>query len=118
MYGSDASGRSCAAKIIGAASKNNAACFIRFSLLRSEAVSQITLKPEIQKRARQRAADPGISLAEYVRRVVERDLGGVPAQADPALVFDLGRSGGSDVARNKDAMIADAVASTSRSHRR
>ena len=80
--------------------------------------TQITLTPEIQRRARQRAADLGISLAEYVRRVVERDLGGVPAQADPALVFDLGRSGGSDIAKHKDAMIADAIASSGSRRRR
>lgn len=79
--------------------------------------TQITLSPEIQRRARQRAADLGISLAEYVRRVLERDLGGIPAQADPALVFDLGRSSGSDVAKHKDAMIAEAIASK-RSRRR
>jgi len=79
--------------------------------------TQITLGPEIQRRARQRGADLGISLAEYVRRVLERDLGAVSAQADPALVFDLGRSGESDIAKNKDAMIAEAVVAA-RSRRR
>lgn len=72
--------------------------------------TQITLEPEIQRRARQRAADLGISLAEYVRRVLERDLGSTPVQADPALVFDLGRSGGANIARNKHDMVAEAVA--------
>ena len=72
--------------------------------------TQITLDPEIQRRARQRASDLGISLAEYVRRLVVRDLGSASIQADPALVFDLGRSSGSDIARNKDQMIAEAMA--------
>ena len=79
--------------------------------------TQITLDPEIQRRARQRASDLGVSLAEYVRRLVVRDLGGSAVKANPALVFDLGNSGGSDIAKNKDAMVAEAMAS-SRAHRR
>ena len=70
--------------------------------------TQITLDPEIQRRARKRASDLGISLAEYFRRLVARDLGGVPTKADPAAVFDLGRSGGSNIAKDKRAMIAEA----------
>jgi hypothetical protein len=73
--------------------------------------TQITLEHESQRRARQRASDMGISLAEYVRRLVERDLGRSLAKADPALVFDLGRSRGSDIAKEKHAMIAAAMAS-------
>lgn len=73
--------------------------------------TQITLAPEIQRRARQRASDLGISLAEYVRRLVARDLGSPQMKADPALVFDLGSSGGSDIAREKSAMLAAAFAS-------
>jgi hypothetical protein len=38
--------------------------------------------------------------------------------ADPALVFDLGKSRGSDIARNKDAAIAEAFASTGTKKRR
>ncbi len=74
--------------------------------------TQITLEPETQRRVRQKASDLGISLAEYVRHLIARDLGGGPAKADPKLVFDLGRSSGTDIARNKDAMIAQAFAST------
>lgn len=70
--------------------------------------TQITLDPEIQRRARQRANDLGVSLAEYVRRLVARDLGGAPPSADPARIFDLGSSARSDIANNKDAMIAEA----------
>ncbi len=80
--------------------------------------TQITLEREIQRRARQRASDLGVSLAEYLRRLVARDLGGPQPKADPSLVFDLGRSGGSDIARNKDAMIAEAVDSARRISRR
>jgi hypothetical protein len=73
--------------------------------------TQITLEPELQRRARQRASDLGVSLAEYVRRLVARDLGGIRAPANPSAVFDLGTSSGSNIAKEKDAMIAHAFAS-------
>ena len=71
--------------------------------------TQITLDSEIQRRARQRANDLGVSLAEYVRRLVARDLGARTRAANTAAVFDLGKSAGSDVAKNKDAMIGEAL---------
>ena len=80
--------------------------------------TQITLEPEIQRRARQRANDMGVSLAEYVRRLVARDLGGQPAASNPSMVFDLGSSGNSNVAKNKDAMLAEAFASGLHKRRR
>lgn len=70
--------------------------------------TQITLDPETQRRARQRAADMGISLTEYVRRLVVRDLGTSRSSVTRTEVFDLGASGVSDVATNKDAMLAEA----------
>ena len=72
--------------------------------------TQILLDSHALKEARRRAAESGISLAEYVRRLVARDLGGAARVADPSLVFNLGDSGGSDVARRKDAMVAEALA--------
>ena len=74
--------------------------------------TQITLEPEIQRRARQRASDLGISMAEYVRKLVARDLGATPKTVDPSILFDLGSSGGSNVARDKDAMIGEAFAAS------
>jgi hypothetical protein len=38
------------------------------------AKTQITLETEMQRRARQRANDLGVSLAEYFRRLLARDL--------------------------------------------
>jgi hypothetical protein len=70
--------------------------------------TQITLEPEMQRRARQRAGDLGISLAEYLRRLVTRDLGGPQISGDVTSVFDLGSSHPSDMARNKSRMIAEA----------
>jgi len=70
--------------------------------------SQISLESEVQRRARKRASDLGVSLAEYIRRLVARDLGSSQTAISPAAAFDLGSSGGSDVARNRNAMVAEA----------
>jgi hypothetical protein len=70
--------------------------------------TQVALGSEIQQRARQRANDLGVSFSEYVRRLVARDLARPEATANVACVFDLGSSSGSDIARNKDSMVAEA----------
>ena len=70
--------------------------------------TQITLGNELQRRARRRASDMGVSFAEYVRRLVARDLAVPESTAEVDSIFDLGSSGGSDVARKKDSMIAEA----------
>ena len=80
--------------------------------------AQIAFDPETQRRARRRASDLGVSLAEYVRRLVARDLAAPRRAANPAAVFDLGASDGSDIAANKDAMLAEAFASNRRQPRR
>jgi len=71
--------------------------------------TQLTLDSRLLRRAKARASEFGISLAEYVRRLVARDLQGPPPAVDPSIVFNLGNSGGSDVARSKDPMVAEAV---------
>lgn len=71
--------------------------------------TQITLDPELQRRAHAKAAELGISFAEYVRRLVANDLGGPKPKADISLVFDLGASDEpTDIARDKDKMIGEA----------
>jgi hypothetical protein len=72
--------------------------------------TQITLDREMQERARRRANALGISLSEYIRQTVARDLGGSRSKPDITTIFDLGSSAGSDIAHNKDAMIAEAFA--------
>ncbi len=72
--------------------------------------TQISLDSELQRHARDRASQLGISFAEYVRRLVERDLAGAPRKADPASVFDLGDSGGTDISRDRDDLVGEAVA--------
>jgi hypothetical protein len=76
--------------------------------------TQIALDPGIQRRARKRASDMGVSLAEYFRRIVASDLSGAPTKADPAAVFDLGSSGGCDIAKDKSAMIAETFSAAPR----
>ena len=76
--------------------------------------TQVTLETEMQRRARQRASDLGVSLAEYFRRLVARDLARPEGPKDVDRIFDLGNSGGSDVARDKHSMIAEALDSSRR----
>ena len=73
--------------------------------------TQITLYPEEHRRARHRAAELGISLAEYLRRLVKRDLEPTPAKGDISAIFDLGDSGGSDVAKHKHEYVGEAAES-------
>ena len=70
---------------------------------------QVLLAPEELKRARARAGELGISFAEYVRRLVARDLGEARAVSDPGTLFDLGDSGTSDIASHKDRYLGEAV---------
>lgn len=72
--------------------------------------TQISLDPELHSRARERAQQLGLSLAEYVRRLLARDLSAPRRTSDVSRVFDLGDSGGSNIAREKDAAIGEAVA--------
>ena len=72
--------------------------------------TQIYLPAEEHRRARRRAAEQGISLAEYVRRLVRRDLEPAPRAADLSGLFALGDSGGSDVATEKATYLGDAAA--------
>jgi len=80
--------------------------------------TQITLEAEMQRQARRRANDLGISLAEYLRRLVERDLTRPKAVSKIDGIFDLGNSGGSDITKDKDSMIAESLDSSHKRRRR
>jgi hypothetical protein len=69
--------------------------------------TQLSMDREMLRKARTKASQLGISLAEYVRRLMAEDLGERAPAIDPTAVFNLGDSGGSDVAKNKDRMIAE-----------
>jgi hypothetical protein len=71
--------------------------------------TQVSLRPESHRRAKARAAALGLSLAEYVRRLVDADLEHPEAPTEAAGLFDLGRSTGSDISRYKDEYVSDAV---------
>ncbi len=71
---------------------------------------QITMDPDLRRRAHAKAAALGISFAEYVRRVVAEDLGGPKPKADISIFFDLIKDGPpTDIARHKDKYLAEAV---------
>src|ERR1700730_16215748 len=71
--------------------------------------TQITMDPELQRRAQAKAAELGLSFAEYVRRLVAHDLGEPKRKADVSLLFDLVASREpTDIARDKGNMIAAA----------
>ena len=72
--------------------------------------TQITIDPEMRRRAQRKAAELGISFAEYVRRLVADDLGEPKPAYDITQIFDLGASDEpTDIARDKDRLIGDAV---------
>ena len=71
--------------------------------------TQLSLTSEQHRKARKRAEELGVSLAEYVRRLVDADLKGMARRVSVESVFDLGSSGHSDVARLKDEYVGEAV---------
>lgn len=87
--------------------------------------TRVTLDPELQRRAQSKAAELGISFAEYIRRLVAGDLGETKkSKPDISILFDLGASREpTDVARDKDKLIGHALwdeyqRDTRRSHKR
>src|SRR2546421_13049172 len=72
--------------------------------------TQITMDPEMQRRAQAKAAELGISFAEYMRRLVAQDLGEPKPKADISIFFHLIDEGPpTNIARDKDKMIGEAV---------
>lgn len=71
----------------------------------------VTLDAEQHRRAKQEAAARGISLAEYIRQAVARELGGEgdDEPTDRSAVVGLFDSGGADIAARKDEHVADVV---------
>lgn len=72
--------------------------------------TQVTLDPEMQRRAHARAAALGISFAEYMRRLLANDLGEPKRKTNISVVFDLVTDGPpTNIARDKDRMVGEAV---------
>ena len=70
--------------------------------------TQIMLDPEEHRQASAKAAEAGISLAEYIRRLVRADVE-MPPKTDISVIFGLGDSGGSNIAKYKDEYIGEAI---------
>ena len=71
--------------------------------------TQIALNDEQHARVKKKASELGITMAEYIRTLVDRDLGSDNTQASVSSIFGLGDSGGSDIA-NELRASRDAVA--------
>ncbi|MDE0669708.1 MAG: ribbon-helix-helix protein, CopG family [Acidimicrobiia bacterium] len=71
--------------------------------------TQIALDAEQHALVKHKAADLGISMAEYIRRLVERDLQQAGPRADVSDIFGIGDSGGSDIAVNRKHATAEAI---------
>lgn len=73
--------------------------------------TQIYLPDEEHRKARIRAAEQGISLSEYIRRLVKRDLDALepPRRATIEDIFDLAAGEATDVGRDKDRLVAEAI---------
>lgn len=73
--------------------------------------TQIAMEPEQHAQVKQKAAALGITMAEYIRRLVDRDLGTSTTSADVSAIIGIGRSGGSDIASEGTAVaVSEAVA--------
>jgi hypothetical protein len=70
--------------------------------------TQVTLDADVHRRAKQRAVELGISFAEYIRRVVDRDLG-APPKGDISAIAGLFDSGRSDVSSNVDRYLGESL---------
>jgi uncharacterized protein with ATP-grasp and redox domains len=70
--------------------------------------TQVTLDADTHRRAKRRAADQGISFAEYVRRTLDKDLG-EERKGDISAIFGLFDSGVSDVSSNVDKYLDEAA---------
>lgn len=71
--------------------------------------TQINLPGEDHRRAKARAAELGISLAEYVRRLIRRDLDAAQPRADISAIFDLFESDDIMDVAHLDEQVGEAV---------
>lgn len=70
--------------------------------------AQVTLDADAHRRAKRRASDRGISFAEYIRQVVDRDLGEQP-KTDISAIFGIGESGRPDISSNVDKYLGESL---------
>jgi len=71
--------------------------------------TQITLDVGQHRKLRKRASELGMSMAEYLRTIIDRELGEPLVVGDVSAILELGDSGGSDIARHKDEYVGAAA---------
>jgi hypothetical protein len=71
---------------------------------------QVMLDPSDRRRARRRAAETGLTLAEYIRRLVRQDLESWVPEADEVAVVRIAESEASDQSTGQEHSIGEAVA--------
>ena len=71
--------------------------------------TMIVLPDHHHAEAKRRAARDGISLSEYIRRLVAHDLEPRLPAVEPSAIFGVFDSGGSRIADGKQAMISEAI---------
>lgn len=57
-----------------------------------------------------KATDLGVSMSEYTRRLVGRDLNKTGPGSDISIIFGIGDSGGSDIAVDRKRATAESIA--------
>ena len=72
--------------------------------------TQIALDDQQHARVKRTASELGLTMAEYIRVLVDRDLGDDSTNAEVSAIFGIGRSDGSDIA-NEPAAVRDAIGS-------
>ncbi len=72
--------------------------------------TQIALETEQHARVKRKAAELDISMAEYIRRLIDRDLQQTRPNGDISDIFGIGDSGGSNIALNRKSATAKAIA--------
>lgn len=86
--------------------------------------TQIAIDSEHLHRAKERAAELGVSFAAYMRRLLAQDLAeplreaDIPREADISMICGLGASGRSDISANKGRYLAEAIAADKIDRRR
>ncbi|MDE0067934.1 MAG: hypothetical protein OXN44_13810 [Acidimicrobiaceae bacterium] len=71
--------------------------------------TMILLPDHHHAEAKRKATSQGISLSEYIRGLVARDLQQGEPKKDPSVIFGLFDSEGSRIADGKQAMISEAI---------
>ena len=76
----------------------------------------ITLPDHLHAEAKQRAAEQGISFAEFARRLFDRELGAAEPQGDLAAIRAMVHGEPFDMAEGAKAIVSEAAAARHTQH--